>query len=320
VFTLRRAHVLNHNAPRNPGQQQAAPARSGGEGRVITVFSPKGGVGKSTMATGLAGAYAGPLKRHTLLIDLDLQFGDVGIMMGIDPTQTIVDLVTTTGELDPDKLGGYVVHHPSGVDVLAAPLRPEDAELVTEDRIGQLIDVAKAAYDIVVLDTPPHFDATTLAALDRSDRLVLLTTMDIPTVKNAKLALQTLNLLQYPRERIALVINRPLPRTDLRESDISRTLDMPVTAVIPGDKEIGAAVNRGVPITASNSRSPAAKAIKELAELLLPGAQSVAESKSSGEGKASKPRPADKQPSAGRHSLFKAGVSKLSKSKDKKAA
>ena len=175
--------------------------------------------------------------------------------MGIDPTQTIVDLVTTTGELDPDKLSGYVVHHNSGLDVLAAPLRPEDAELVTEDRIGQLIDVAKAAYDIVVLDTPPHFDATTLAALDRSDRLVLMTTMDIPTVKNAKLALQTLNLLQYPRERIALVVNRPLPRADLRESDISRTLDMPLTTVIPGDKEIGAAVNRGVPITISAPRS-----------------------------------------------------------------
>ena len=125
--------------------------------------------------------------------------------MGIDPAQTIVDLVTTTGELDPDKLGGYVVHHASGMDVLGAPLRPEDAELVTEDRIGQLIDVAKSAYDIVVLDTPPHFDATTLAALDRSDRLVLVATMDIPTVKNCKLALQTLNLLQYPRERIALV-------------------------------------------------------------------------------------------------------------------
>ena len=320
VFTLRRAHVLNHNAPRqhNP---TAAPQRSGGEGRVITVFSPKGGVGKSTTATGLAGAYAGPLKKSTLLIDLDLQFGDVGIMMGIDPTQTIVDLVTTTGELDPDKLGGYVVHHPTGVDVLAAPLRPEDAELVTEDRIGQLIDVAKAAYDIVVLDTPPHFDATTLAALDRSDRLVLLTTMDIPTVKNAKLALQTLNLLQYPRERIALVVNRPLPRVDLRESDIARTLDMPITMVIPGDKEIGAAVNRGVPVTASSSRSPAAKAIRELAELLLPGAPAVDAKgegkKGKGEGKASKQRPG-KQPSAGRQSLFKAGVSKFSK--DKKAA
>ncbi len=216
VFTLRRAHVLNHNAAR-PQAQATGPARSGGEGRVITVFSPKGGVGKSTISTGLSGAYCHGLKRSTLLIDLDLQFGDVGIMMGIDPAQTIVDLVTTTGELDPDKLGGYVVHHPSGMDVLCAPLRPEDAELVTEDRIGQLIDVAKSAYDMVVLDTPPHFDATTLAALDRSDRLVLVATMDIPTVKNCKLALQTLNLLQYPRERIALVVNRPLGRADLRE-------------------------------------------------------------------------------------------------------
>jgi pilus assembly protein CpaE len=322
VFTLRRAHVLNNNAPR-PQAPSSSTGRSGGEGRVITVFSPKGGVGKSTLSVGLAGAYSGPLKRHTLLIDLDLQFGDVGIMMGIDPTQTIVDLVTTTGELDPDKLGGYVVHHDSGLDVLAAPLRPEDAELVTEDRIGQLIDVAKAAYDIVVLDTPPHFDATTLAALDRSDRLVLMTTMDIPTVKNAKLALQTLNLLQYPRERIALVVNRPLPRADLRESDISRTLDMPLTTVIPGDKEIGAAVNRGVPITVSAPRSPAAKAMRELAELLLPpvaSAETRGAHAPSGEGKASKERPAPKQASAGRQSVLKAGMSRFSKSRDKKAA
>ena len=124
-----------------------------------------------------------------------------------------MDLVTTTGELDPDKLSGYVVHHNSGLDVLAAPLRPEDAELVTEDRIGQLIDVAKAAYDIVVLDTPPHFDATTLAALDRSDRLVLMTTMDIPTVKNAKLALQTLTSCSTPASasRSSSTVLSPVP-------------------------------------------------------------------------------------------------------------
>jgi pilus assembly protein CpaE len=313
VFTLRRAHVLNHNAPR---QQSQSPTlhRAGGDGRVITVFSPKGGVGKSTISTGLAGAYCHGLKRSTLLIDLDLQFGDVGIMMGIDPTQTIVDLVTTTGELDPDKLGGYVVHHSSGMDVLAAPLRPEDAELVTEDRIGQLIDVAKSAYDIVVLDTPPHFDATTLAALDRSDRLVLVATMDIPTVKNCKLALQTLNLLQYPRERIALVVNRPLGRADLRESDISRTLDMPISAVIPLDKEIATAVNRGVPVTVSASRSPAAKSMRELAEELLPQASAAEAKAAAAEGKGQKNAP--KLPSPGRQSI----MTRFSKSKDKKAA
>ncbi len=318
VFTLRRAHVLNNNAPR--AQQSQSLARSGGEGRVITCFSPKGGVGKSTLSTALAGVYCHQLKQRTLLIDLDLQFGDIGIMMGIDPTQTIVDLVTTTGELDPDKLGGYVVKHDSGMDILAAPLRPEDAELVTEDRIGQLIDVAKAAYDIVVLDTPPHFDATTLAALDRSDRLVLITTMDIPTVKNAKLALQTLNLLQYPRERIALVVNRPLARADIREGDISRTLDMAITCTIPGDKEIGVAVNRGIPVTVASPRSPASKIVRELAELLLPSG-SIAESKPApGEAQLSKGAAVATKPSAGRQSLVKAGMSKFSKSKDKKAA
>jgi pilus assembly protein CpaE len=316
VFTLRRAHVLNNNAPR----QQATPslARSGGEGRVITCFSPKGGVGKSTLSTALAGVYSHQLKQRTLLIDLDLQFGDIGIMMGIDPTQTIVYLVTTTGELDPDKLGGYVVKHESGMDILAAPLRPEDAELVTEDRIGQLIDVAKAAYDIVVLDTPPHFDATTLAALDRSDRLVLITTMDIPTVKNAKLALQTLSLLQYPRERIALIVNRPLARADIRESDISRTLDMAITCTIPGDKDIGVAVNRGIPVTVASPRSPASKIIRELAELLLPSG-SLGDSKPA-PGEAPVNKHVANKPSAGRHSLLKAGVSRFSKQKDKKAA
>jgi pilus assembly protein CpaE len=189
---------------------------------------------------------------------------------------------------------------------------------VTEDRIGQLIDVAKAAYDIVVLDTPPHFDATTLAALDRSDRLALITTMDIPTVKNAKLALQTLNLLQYPRERVALVVNRPLARADLRESDISRTLDMPITAVIPGDKDIGIAVNRGIPVTVASPRSPAAKVMRELAELLLPPAAVSGEQGNAGHSGAEPA--AHNKSSAGRQSLLKAGVSKLSKSKDKKAA
>jgi pilus assembly protein CpaE len=174
-----------------------------------------------------------------------------------------------------------------------------------------------------VLDTPPHFDATTLAALDRSDRLVLITTMDIPTVKNAKLALQTLNLLQYPRERIALVVNRPLPRADLRESDISRTLDIPITAVIPGDKEVGAAVNRGVPVTVSAARSPSAKAIRELAELLLPSATG---SSSAHHGSGDKPPKQQQQQnsapktSAGRQSILMAGMSRFHKTKDKKAA
>ena len=140
-------------------------------------------------------------------VDLDLQFGDAAIMMGVEPEKTIYDLVMTTGELDPEKLAGYVISHPSGVDVVPAPVRPEDAELVAEDRVGRLLDVAKETYDAIVVDTPAFFQATTLATLDRTDRLLLVTTLDIPAVKNVKLTLQTLNLLHYPKERIHLVIN-----------------------------------------------------------------------------------------------------------------
>jgi pilus assembly protein CpaE len=147
--------------------------------------------------------------------------------------------------------------------------------------------------------------------------------MDIPTVKNCKLALQTLNLLQYPRERIALVVNRPLGRADLREGDIARTLDMPISAVIPLDKEIATAVNRGVPVTVSASRSPAAKAMRELAQQLLPpvsGAEAKAAGKAAGADAKAQKRSMRKLPSPGRQSVLKAGMSRFSKSKDKKAA
>ena len=143
--------------------------------------------------------------------------------------------------------------------------------------------------------------------------------MDIPTVKNAKLALQTLNLLQYPRERIALVVNRPLPRADLRESDISRTLDMPITIVIPGDKEIGAAVNRGVPVTAVQLALAGREGDQGPRGAPAPG-RPGRRRQGRRQGRGQGPSSAGKQPSAGRQSLFKAGVSKFSKQKDKKAA
>ena len=134
--------------------------------------------------------------------------------MGLDPAKTIYDLVMTSGDLDPDKLSGSVNAHPSGVHVIPAPVRPEDAELVQEDRVAHLLEVAKQAYDVIVVDTPPQFQATTLATLDRTDRLALMGSLDIPTVKNIKLTLQTLGMLHYPTDRISFVLNRPQPRVE----------------------------------------------------------------------------------------------------------
>ena len=244
----------------------AALRTSTSEGKVLTVFSPKGGVGKSVIATSLATQIARRCGRRVLLVDLDLQFGDVAIMMGVEPERTIYDLVMTTGELDPEKLAGYVIPHASGVDVVPAPVRPEDAELVAEDRVGRLLDVAKETYDAIVVDTPAHFQATTLATLDRTDRLLLIAALDIPTVKNVKLTLQTLNLLHYPKDRINLIVNRGMSRSDLDRKDVEKALELKVAFDIPGDREVGIALNRGVPVPMSAPRSAVTKVISEMAD------------------------------------------------------
>jgi hypothetical protein len=235
VFTLRRAHVLNNNAPRQ--QAQPSVARSGGEGRVITCFSPKGGVGKSTLSTALAGVYSHQLKQRTLLIDLDLQFGDIGIMMGIDPTQTIVDLVTTPASSTPTSWAatssGTSRAWTSSRRRCARGRRARDrGSHRPADRRGQ--------------GRVRHRRARHAAALRRDHagrgstqhRLVLITTMDIPTVKNAKLASPDAEPPAVPARAHRARRQPPARACRLRESDISRTLDMPITCTIPGDKEI----------------------------------------------------------------------------------
>ncbi len=263
VFTIQKTAAMV--AARAAGPTMALRSSSS-EGKVLTVFSPKGGVGKSVIATSLATQIARRCGRRVLLVDLDLQFGDVAIMMGVEPEKTIYDLVMTTGELDPEKLAGYVIPHASGVDVVPAPVRPEDAELVAEDRVGRLLDVAKETYDAIVVDTPAHFQATTLATLDRTDRLLLVASLDIPTVKNVKLTLQTLNLLHYPKDRINLVVNRNMSKADLDRKDVEKALELKIAFEIPGDREVGLALNRGIPVPMSAPRSAVTKAINEMAD------------------------------------------------------
>src|SRR4051812_6792239 len=156
-------------------------------GGVVTVFSPKGGTGKTTVATNLAATFAKRDGKKTLLLDLDLQFGDAAIVLGIEPEKTIYDLVVAPGELDSEKLACYVTKHPCGLDILAAPLRPEDAELVVESKVTNLIEVARGSYEQIVVDTSPFFHGAMLATLDRTDDLVVLCSPDVPTLKNVRL-------------------------------------------------------------------------------------------------------------------------------------
>jgi len=240
------------------------------DGRIVTVFSPKGGTGKTVVATNLAAAFAKHEKRKTLLIDLDLQFGDAAIMLGIEPEKTIFDLVTAPGELDPEKLAGYTTTHSSGLDILPAPLHPEDAELVTEAKVARLLEVARSSYDAIVVDTSPFFHGPMLSTLDRTDELLLLCGLDVPTLKNVRLALGTLSLLSFPQTRIRVVLNRANSKVGMKQREVEAALEQKVRFEIPSDRAVPISVNRGTPVVISDPGSDFAKALREMAKGVLP--------------------------------------------------
>jgi pilus assembly protein CpaE len=270
VFAIRKAsHV---------GKRLTGSARR--YGRLVTVFSPKGGTGKTVTATNLGASLAKHWGKRALLLDLDLQFGDAAIMLGIEPDKTIYDLVTAPGELDTEKLSGYTTRHASGLDVLPAPLRPEDAELVTEAKLARLLEVARESYDVIVVDTSPFFHGPMLATLDRTDELLLLCGLDVPTLKNVRLSLQTLELLSFPPERIRLVLNRANSKVGMKPKEVEAALEREIAYEVPSDRSVPIAVNRGNPCVLADTKADFSRAVRSMAKQLV-AAQAAAKQKKS---------------------------------------
>jgi pilus assembly protein CpaE len=263
VFSIRKA---SHSGRRTVGAGSHAPRR----GRIVTVFSPKGGTGKTVTATNLACTFAKYEGKNTLLLDLDLQFGDAAIMLGLEPEKTIYDLVVAPGELDSEKLAGYTTHHPSGLDILPAPLRPEDAELVTEAKLARLLEVARESYDVIVVDTSPFFHGPMLATLDRTDELLLVCGLDVPTLKNVRLSLQTLELLAFPQNRIRVVLNRANSKVGMKPGEVEGALEVKVRFELPSDGKVPLAVNRGTPLVLADDKADFSRAMREMAKGLSP--------------------------------------------------
>jgi len=261
VFALRKAA--------HAGRRLVAEGGTSRQGRIVTVFSPKGGTGKTVTATNLAVSFAKHEGKRTLLLDLDLQFGDAAIMLGLEPEKTIYDLVVAPGELDSEKLAGYITKHTCGLDILPAPLRPEDAELVTESKLARLLEVARESYDLIVVDTSPFFHGPMLATLDRTDELLMLCGLDVPTLKNVRLSMQTLELLSFPASRIRFVLNRANSKVGMKKSEVEGALDIKIGFEIPSDRAVPLGVNRGAPPAIADTGSDFAKAIRVVAKSLL---------------------------------------------------
>ncbi|MDX6580729.1 MAG: pilus assembly protein CpaE [Gaiellales bacterium] len=258
IFAIRKAA---HAGRRLMGS--AAPVS---HGRIVTVFSPKGGTGKTSIATNLATALAKHENKRALLLDLDLQFGDAAIMLGLEPEKTIYDLVSAPGELDPEKLAGYTTRHVSGLDILPAPLRPEDAELVTEAKIGRLLEVARTSYDVIIVDTSPFFHGPMLATLDQTDELLLVCSLDVPTIKNVRLSLQTLELLSFPMKKVNIVLNRANSKVGMKESEVETALERKVRYQVPSDRAVPLSINRGTPVVLADPGADFSIAMRDVAK------------------------------------------------------
>jgi Flp pilus assembly CpaE family ATPase len=239
-------------------------------GKVITVFSPKGGSGKTVLATNLAVA-AARSGVPTLLVDLDLQFGDSALTLGVAPRATIADLVASAGEIDTEKLEAFVAGEPrTGLSVLPAPQRPEEADVVGQAELAAVLEAARSGYDAVVIDTGPLFDVAMLAALDFTDRLLLVCNPEVTSLKNVRIAMETIDRLGFDRERISLVANRLGAAGGVDRRDIEVALDTEIAYDLPDDPEIPSAVNRALPIVLADASSPFARAVGELMPSVVP--------------------------------------------------
>jgi pilus assembly protein CpaE len=237
---------------------------------MICVLGPKGGTGKTLVSTNLAVALARRGNR-VVLVDLDLQFGDVGLALGLRPDKTIHDLVRSGGSLDEDKLRGYLVRHESGLDVLLAPTRPDQASTVTVDLLRDVFTTLRAMSDFVIVDTPPGFTPEVIAAIDSSSDICLVGMLDSLSLKNTKLGLETLELMGYDPGHIALILNRADTRVGITHEEVELIIGREPQIFIPSDRRIPISVNEGTPIVASEERSEAATSFEQLATHYLEG-------------------------------------------------
>jgi pilus assembly protein CpaE len=262
-------------------KQGAAQATGVALSPMICVLGPKGGTGKTLTSCNL-GVSLAEAGHRVAVVDLDLQFGDVGLSLGLTPEKTIYDLVKAAGSLDAEKLGDYLVVHPSGLRVLMGPTRPDQASVVTVEFLREAYAMLRATHDFVIVDTAPGFTPEVIASIDSSSHICMVGMLDSLSLKNTKLGLETLELMGYDPERIRLLLNRADSRVGISQDEVASIVGRVPDVLVPSDRDIPRMLNEGLPIVSAKAGSEAAEAFQSLAKLYLVTEPSVNGSKRSG--------------------------------------
>jgi pilus assembly protein CpaE len=284
-------------APANAAAiEEAAP--SAASGRVISVVSPKGGVGKTTVATNLAVGLARVAPRATVLVDLDIQFGDVASGLNLDPEYHLPSVVHGPASRDSMVLKTFLTLHESGLYVVCAPESPAAADNVTAADVGRLLRTLAAEFSYVVVDTAPGLSEHTLAAMDESSDLVLLTSMDVPGLRGLRKELDAIAELGMHANR-AIVLNFCSARIGLSTSDMEATIGTTIDVKLPRSKAATASVNLGVPLLQSGTRDPMTKQLRKLVNHFVMAAPDLAPAKPPKSERGKKSRPLPKRAASG---------------------
>lgn len=246
------------------GDRQEAPAR----GTVITIFGAKGGIGKTTIATNLATALIRGTSSTVTLVDMDTRFGDVAIMMDVAVEQSIADLARHVTDMDRDTVRDYLVRHHSGVMILPAPLHPTEWRNVTPPQITKIIDLLAQSHDYVVVDTPGTFNEIVAATLEAASLILLVTSMDIASIKDTALALEMLQSAAISEDKVKLVVNHSTAANTLREEDVERVLEYSVFWRIPHDLNVATSTQLGQPVIITKPYARVSRSITDLASTL----------------------------------------------------
>ena len=268
VEEMRKAleRAATHSGPRVQQPAPGAPGAATQRGKVVTVASPKGGVGKTTVSTNLAVGLAQRLPQSTVLVDLDVHFGDVASALNVTPEFTLPDMAHGPASRDPLALKSYLHLHQTGLYVVPGSESPAAADAVTSKDITQLLDTLAQQFKYVIVDTAPGLGEHTLAALDQTDVLVLVTSLDVPGVRGLRKELDTLRDIGLMLESRSVVLNFMHPSRGISVADVEATIGRKVDFQVPQSNSVPITVNQGIPLLQAGSRDPVAKQLKALVD------------------------------------------------------